>query len=100
MVAGQTAADIDRVEEIKKKLEVVYVELEPGTAIFSYNKPKVASIVLFKIQFYSISDDPLKILVRIGPFACRKRQPSETVHLVVPFPSRSLLKCLERRSNS
>ena len=49
MVAGQTAADIDRVEEIKKKLEVVYVELEPGTAIFSHNKSKEANIVLFKI---------------------------------------------------
>ena len=67
MVAGQTAADIDRVEEIKKKLEVVYVELEPGTVIFSYKNSKEANIVLFKIQFSSISDDPLKILVRIRP---------------------------------
>lgn len=30
MVAGQTAADINRVRELKKKLELVYVELEPG----------------------------------------------------------------------
>jgi hypothetical protein len=30
MVAGQTAADIDRVEELKKKLELVHVELDPG----------------------------------------------------------------------
>ena len=67
MVAGQTAADIDRVEEIKKKLEVVYVELEPGTVIFSYQNSKEAKNVLFKIQFSSISYDPLKILVRIGP---------------------------------
>lgn len=38
MVAGQTAADIDRVRELKKKLELVYVELEPGDAlIFSCN---------------------------------------------------------------
>uniref|UniRef100_K1S505 Ectoine hydroxylase n=1 Tax=Magallana gigas TaxID=29159 RepID=K1S505_MAGGI len=38
MVAGQTAADIDRVRELKKNLELVYVELEPGDAlIFSCN---------------------------------------------------------------
>lgn len=38
MVAGQTAADINRVRELKKKLELVYVELEPGDAlIFSCN---------------------------------------------------------------
>ena len=60
MVAGQTAADIDRVEEIKKKLEVVYVELEPGTVIFSYKNFKEANIVLFKIQFSSVSYNPLK----------------------------------------
>lgn len=34
MVAGQTAADIDRVRELKKKLELVHVELEPG--IFNF----------------------------------------------------------------
>ncbi|XP_062582255.1 L-proline trans-4-hydroxylase-like [Saccostrea cucullata] len=33
MVAGQTGADIDRVRELKKKLEVVFVELNPGDVL-------------------------------------------------------------------
>lgn len=37
MVAGQTAADINRVRELKEKLELVYVELEPGIFAFNVN---------------------------------------------------------------
>ncbi|XP_071807152.1 L-proline trans-4-hydroxylase-like [Asterias amurensis] len=33
-VAGQTGADLARVEEAKKVMELVYVELEPGDALF------------------------------------------------------------------
>ncbi|XP_048772375.2 L-proline trans-4-hydroxylase-like isoform X1 [Ostrea edulis] len=33
MVADQMAADIDRVGELKKKLDLVYVELDPGDAL-------------------------------------------------------------------
>ncbi|XP_022089459.1 uncharacterized protein LOC110978634 [Acanthaster planci] len=34
MVGGQTGADVARVEEAKKVLELVYVELNPGDALF------------------------------------------------------------------
>ncbi|XP_038047430.1 L-proline trans-4-hydroxylase-like isoform X2 [Patiria miniata] len=34
MVGGQTGADVARIEEAKKVLELVYVELDPGDALF------------------------------------------------------------------
>jgi hypothetical protein len=36
MVASQATADIDRVEELKKKLELVHVELDPGKFKLSF----------------------------------------------------------------
>lgn len=55
MVAGQTAADINRVRELKKKLELVYVELEPG--ILNY----IVHIQLLTRLKFSNSYQQLKI---------------------------------------
>lgn len=57
MVAGQTAADIDRVRELKKKLELVYVELEPG--ILNY----IVHIQLLTLLKFSKSYQQFKISI-------------------------------------
>lgn len=59
MVAGQTAADINRVRELKKKLELVYVELEPG--ILNY----IVHIQLLTRLKFSKPYQQLKILKKI-----------------------------------
>lgn len=66
IVAGQTAADIDRVRELKKKLELIYVELEPG--IFASDKQDLARSKLLKLyqqfQYYCFFCLPLLCIVR------------------------------------
>ena len=37
IVAGQTGADIERVEEAKKHMELIYAEMEPGAALFFHS---------------------------------------------------------------
>ncbi|CAG5117835.1 unnamed protein product, partial [Candidula unifasciata] len=37
MVGGQTGADLERVEQLKKVLPLKYVELEPGDALFFHS---------------------------------------------------------------
>jgi ectoine hydroxylase-related dioxygenase (phytanoyl-CoA dioxygenase family) len=37
VAAGQTGADLDRVNDLQQRLELVYCEMKPGTALFFHS---------------------------------------------------------------
>lgn len=63
MVGGQTGADMERVDQLKKVLKLEYVDMEPGITVMSFIYKKSAYNMTFTVIRIYIKDKDFDILM-------------------------------------
>ncbi|XP_059153581.1 L-proline trans-4-hydroxylase-like isoform X2 [Physella acuta] len=95
MVGGQTGADVERVDQIKKVLPLHFVELEPGDALFFHSnlltRPSVLQETLcFSTLIYCTTAPLTRAHIADGLFSVPTTKPATTLCMSTITPSTHL----------